>query len=326
MKAASVKGGQTASGTELDMKLKVTGKNVLELGQMIVGNAICAFSVACFALPYNMVVSGVSGIARIVKAGTGVEVAVTVAVLNIAFFIAGAQVLGTKFAASTAVGTFAFPFFLGIFQNLEMLQHLVDDPMLAAVCAGVLDGVGLGLVIRIGGSTGGIDIPSIILNKKLGWKTGTVMSAIDIIIFLIQIPVTDTNGIILGILYALIYSVVMNRIILMSQGGVQILIWSSRIDEINERLLQIGFGTTLFRARGGYLREDKEVICCAASNRTFNQVKRAALSIDSQAFITVTEMNEVSGNGFTMMLADEEYEPVISQRHDGHELSAESGI
>ena len=308
------------------MKLKVTGKNVLELGQMIVGNAICAFSVACFALPYNMVVSGVSGIARIVKAGTGVEVAVTVAVLNIAFFIAGALVLGKKFAASTAVGTFAFPFFLGVFQNLEMLQHLVDDPMLAAVCAGVLDGVGLGLVIRIGGSTGGIDIPSIILNKKLGWKTGTVMSAIDIIIFLIQIPVTDTNGIILGILYALIYSVVMNRIILMSQGGVQILIWSSRIDEINERLLQIGFGTTLFRARGGYLREDKEVICCAASNRTFNQVKRAALSIDSQAFITVTEMNEVSGNGFTMMLADEEYEPVISQRHDGHELSAESGI
>ena len=293
---------------------------------MIVGNAICAFSVACFALPYNMVVSGVSGIARIVKAGTGVEVAVTVAVLNIAFFIAGALVLGKKFAASTAVGTFAFPFFLGVFQNLEMLQHLVDDPMLAAVCAGVLDGVGLGLVIRIGGSTGGIDIPSIILNKKLGWKTGTVMSAIDIIIFLIQIPVTDTNGIILGILYALIYSVVMNRIILMSQGGVQILIWSSRVDEINERLLQIGFGTTLFRARGGYLREDKEVICCAASNRTFNQVKRAALSIDSQAFITVTEMNEVSGNGFTMMLADEEYEPVISQRHDGHELSAEGRI
>ena len=69
---------------------------------MIVGNAICAFSVACFALPYNMVVSGVSGIARIVKAGTGVEVAVTVAVLNIAFFIAGALVLGKKFAASTA--------------------------------------------------------------------------------------------------------------------------------------------------------------------------------------------------------------------------------
>ena len=69
------------------------------------------------------------------------------------------------------------------------------------------------------------------------------------------------------------------------------------------------------------MREDKEVICCAASNRTFHQVKRAALSIDEKAFITVTEMNEVSGNGFTMMLADEEYVPVLSERHDGHSLS-----
>lgn len=304
------------------MKLKITNKAVFELVQMIAGNAICAFSMACFALPYNMVVSGVSGIARIVKAGTGLEIAVTVAVLNIGFFIAGALVLGKKFAASTVIGTFAYPFFLGVFQNIEMLQHLVEDPMLAAVCAGVLDGVGLGMVIRIGGSTGGIDIPSIILNKKLGWKTATVMSAIDIIIFLIQIPVTDTNGIILGILYALIYSVVMNKMILTSQGGVQILIWSPKTDEINEELLKIGFGTTLFRARGGYLREDKEVICCAASNRTFHQVKRAALAIDDKAFITVTEMNEVNGNGFTMMLADEEYVPVVSQRHDGHELSS----
>jgi uncharacterized membrane-anchored protein YitT (DUF2179 family) len=304
------------------MKLKITNKAVFELVQMIAGNAICAFSMACFALPYNMVVSGVSGIARIVKAGTGLEIAVTVAVLNIGFFIAGALVLGKKFAASTVIGTFAYPFFLGVFQNIEMLQHLVEDPMLAAVCAGVLDGVGLGMVIRIGGSTGGIDIPSIILNKKLGWKTATVMSAIDIIIFLIQIPVTDTNGIILGILYALIYSVVMNKMILTSQGGVQILIWSPKTDEINEELLKIGFGTTLFRARGGYLREDKEVICCAASNRTFHQVKRAALAIDDKAFITVTDMNEVNGNGFTMMLADEEYVPVVSQRHDGHELSS----
>ncbi len=301
----------------------INRKSIIEFIQMIAGNAICAFSMACFALPYNMVVSGVSGIARMLKELTGADIAVSVAVINVIFFAAGALILGKKFAASTAIGTFAYPFFLGLFQNIDMLQHLVDDPLLAAICAGILDGFGLGLVIRIGGSTGGIDIPSIILNRKLGWKTGTVMSAIDIMIFLIQIPVTSTNGIILGILYALIYSVVMNRIILMAQGGVQVLIWSSKIPEINEELLKIGFGTTLFRARGGYMRDDKEVICCAASNRTFHQVKRAALAIDDKAFITYTEMNEVNGNGFTMMLADEEYVPVLAQRHDGHQLSSQ---
>ena len=300
--------------------VKITKKTVFELAQMIAGNAVCAAAMACFALPFNMVVGGVSGIGRMVQHYTGVSVSMTVTIINIGLFLIGAAMLGRKFAASIAVGTFAYPFFLGLLENIEALHHLVDDPLLAAICAGVLDGVGLGLVLRIGGSTGGIDVPSLILNRKLGWKIATVMSALDITIFLIQIPITSTNGIILGILYTLVYSFVMNNIILKEQGGVQVMIWSPKTEEINEALLELGFGTTLFKAQGGYLRENRDVICCAASNRTYNRVKRATLSIDPDAFLTITSMNEVNGNGFTMMLADEEYVPDIRQRHDGHEL------
>ena len=303
------------------MKLRNSQKLILEIVQMIAGNAICAFSMACFALPYNMVVSGVSGIGRILKESMGISIPVSVAVINIAFFLMGALILGRKFAASTAIGTFAYPFFLGVFQNIEMLQHLVDDPLLAAICAGVLDGVGLGLVIRIGGSTGGIDIPAIILNKKFSWKTGTVMSAFDIAIFLIQIPVTRANGIILGILYALIYSVVMNRMILMEQGGIQLMIWTDKLPEVNEKLLSLDMGTTLLKARGGYLREEKEVIYCAASSRNLNRIKRAVLDIDERAFITITSMSEVNGNGFTWNFGDEEYQPALKDRVDGRELT-----
>ena len=303
------------------MKLRNSQKLILEIVQMIAGNAICAFSMACFALPYNMVVSGVSGSGRILKESMGISIPVSVAVINIAFFLMGAFILGRKFAASTAIGTFAYPFFLGVFQNIEMLQHLVDDPLLAAICAGVLDGVGLGLVIRIGGSTGGIDIPAIILNKKFSWKTGTVMSAFDIAIFLIQIPVTRANGIILGILYALIYSVVMNRMILMEQGGIQLMIWTDKLPEVNEKLLSLDMGTTLLKARGGYLREEKEVIYCAASSRNLNRIKRAVLDIDERAFITITSMSEVNGNGFTWNFGDEEYQPALKDRVDGRELT-----
>lgn len=302
--------------------MKLNRKTVFELGQMIAGNAICAAAMACFALPFNMVVGGVSGIGRMVQYYTEFSVSLTVTVINIVLFVIGAIMLGKKFAASIAIGTFAFPFFLGLLERMEMLHHLVDDPLLAAICAGVLDGVGLGLVLRIGGSTGGIDVPSIILNRKLGWKIATVMSVMDVTIFLIQIPVTSTNGIILGILYTLVYSFVMNHIILMEQGGVQIMIWSSKTDEVNEALLKLGFGTTLIRGRGGYLRDDKEVIYCAASNRTYNRVKRTTLGIDPEAFITIASVNEVNGNGFTMMLADEEYVPAVSERHDGHGLTA----
>jgi uncharacterized membrane-anchored protein YitT (DUF2179 family) len=263
-----------------------------------------------------MVVSGVSGLGRIVNILTGFSVSAAVAVLNIALFIIGAAVLGKRFAATIALGTFAFPFFMSIFEQMTSLQHLVNEPMLAAICAGVLDGVGLGLVMRLGGSTGGIDVPAMILNRKLGWKLATVMSGIDIAIFLLQIPVTATEGIILGILYALVYGVVMDRMIILEQGGYQIMIWTEKIHEVNEELLKIGFGTSILRGVGGYLREDRDIILCAASNRNFNKVKRAVLSIDPEAFMTITSMNEINGNGFTFNVADE-YISDFSERHDG---------
>lgn len=283
---------------------------------MVLGNAICAFSVTCFALPYNMVVSGVSGLGRIVNILTGFSVSAAVAVLNTALFIIGAAVLGKRFAATIALGTFAFPFFMSIFEQMTSLHHLVNEPMLAAICAGVLDGVGLGLVMRLGGSTGGIDVPAMIMNRKLGWKLATVMSGMDIAIFLLQIPVTATEGIILGILYALVYGVVMDRMIVLEQGGYQIMIWTEKIHEVNEELLMIGFGTSILRGVGGYLREDRDIILCAASNRNFNKVKRAVLSIDPEAFMTITSMNEINGNGFTFNVADE-YISDFKERHDG---------
>ena len=283
---------------------------------MVLGNAICAFSVTCFALPYNMVVSGMSGIGRIINILTGFSVSASVAILNIVLFIIGAVVLGKRFAATIALGTFAFPFFMGIFEQMTSLHHLVNEPMLAAICAGVLDGIGLGLVLRLGGSTGGIDVPAMIMNRKLGWKIATVMAGMDIAIFLMQIPVTETEGIILGILYALVYGVVMDRMIVLEQGGYQILIWTELIHEVNEELLKIGFGTSILRGVGGYLREDRDIILCAASNRNFNKVKRAVLSIDPQAFMTITSVSEVNGNGFTFRV-DDEYEPDLRDRHDG---------
>ena len=294
-----------------------TKKNVFEFAQMVAGNAICAFSVTCFALPYNMVVSGMSGIGRMVNIFTGASVSLVVAALNIALFITGALILGKRFAATIALGTFAFPFFMGIFEQMTSLHHLVNEPMLAAICAGVLDGVGLGLVLRLGGSTGGIDVPAMIMNRKLGWKIPTVMAAIDRTIFIIQIPVTETEGIILGILYALVYSLVMDKMIVLEQGGYQIMIWTEKIHEVNEELLKAGFGTSIIRGVGGYLREDRDIILCAAGSRNFNKVKRTVLAIDSVAFMTITSVNEVNGNGFTYMLADEDYVSALEDRHDG---------
>ena len=286
---------------------------------MVAGNIICAFALGCFALPFNMVVSGMSGIGRIVNYYTGFSVSLVVGVCNVVLFLIGWAVLGHKFAASVAIGTFVYPTFLGIFQSIDTLTHLVDDPLLAAICAGVLNGVGLGLVLRVGGSTGGTDIPAIIANRKLGWKVAPILYISDVVIFIMQIAVTDTNGVILGILYALIYSVVMNKLIVLEQGGVQLMIFTEKVVEVNEKLLSMRFGTTLLNGEGGYMHDAKKVIYCVASSRNLNRIKRAVLSIDDDAFITITSMSEINGNGFTWYFRHEEYEPAMKDRHDMHE-------
>ena len=174
-----------------------TMKTVTDLVQLVLGNAMSACAMACFALPYDMVVAGVTGVGRSAHHFFGFGVTPTVYAINIGLFVIGWILLGKKFAATIVAGTFLFPFFLGLFQNIDALQHLVDDPLMAAICAGIMDGVGIGMVIRMGGSTGGVDVPPIILNRKFGWKVAPVMSALDVCIFIIQIPMTNTNGIIL---------------------------------------------------------------------------------------------------------------------------------
>ncbi len=288
---------------------------------ILIGNAMSALSLACFALPYNMVVSSLSGIGRTMNHLFGWDIPVVVGVVTVILFIAGLIVLGKRFALSVMVGAFSFPLFLALFQNMEELHHLVDDPLLAAIAAGVLDGIGIGIIVRAGGATGGIDIPCIILNKYTGIKVGTAMAVTDILIYMMQLPFTSTNGVILGILYAGIYSIIMNQIAVLGQGGVQLLVVSSKYLEISEELLHQGFGTSIIPITSGYLQEEKHILMCVSSTRYCGTVKRTVLEMDPQAFITMTNVNEVNGNGFTTIFSDQDYVEDVKQRSAGAPLA-----
>ena len=302
------------------MRMSTTKKTILNVAQILIGDALSAFAVACFALPYKMVVSGITGIGSTANYYAGFNISMTVLVINIGLFVLGFALLGKKFAATIVVGSFSFPVFLAFFEKMTMLHHLVNDPLLAAICAGILDGIGLGLIIRTGGSSGGIDVPPIILNRKLGWKIAPMMYMIDLAIFLIQLPFTSTNGIILGILYAIIYAVVMNKILVLDQGGAQIMIFSRENHKINEHLLKLGYGTTLIHTTSGYLRDEQEVVYCVVGSRNINRIKRETLGIDNKAFITISNVSEVNGNGFTLLLGDEDYNPDPEVRQDGGDI------
>ena len=146
-------------------------KKIIEIIIIVIGNAILAFGICGFITPHGIIVGGASGIGLIVKQITGIPLSLVVYAINIIMFIIGYFYLGKAFAAKTLLSTLIFPTFLTLFENMPSVTHLTSDLLLSSVYAGIFVGGGLGLVLRLGASTGGMDIPPLVLNKKTGIST-----------------------------------------------------------------------------------------------------------------------------------------------------------
>ena len=253
-----------------------------------------------FVLPYDLLAPGVTGLGRLGEIYFQLPVAMTVGVFNIALLLLGLAVLGWRFAASIVLGSLSFPVFLGVFEALPQLSGLVEDPLYAALCAGAIEGVGLGLIIRAGGSSGGSDVVPIILNRKFKLPIAPVLYSIDTAVIALQLPEANLEAVVLSALYAALYTVVMNYVLTLGTGSAQVFIFSERYEEINSRLLALDHGTTLLCGETGYFRRDCRLIVCVAHLRYLNEVKRVVMSVDPEAFMTVGSVRDVSGRGFTL--------------------------
>ena len=135
---------------------------------MILGNAVLALGTAAFVVPNGLISGGVTGIGLILEHFFGLPVDVGVFVGDAVLFLLGAAVMGKAFAATIILSTIVYPTFFSLFGKIPFLTSLTDDKLMAAIYAGLLMGAGIGLVIKVGGSTGGMDIPPIILHKLFG--------------------------------------------------------------------------------------------------------------------------------------------------------------
>ncbi len=268
---------------------------------VLLGNTIYAFGVVAFILPLELITGGTTGIGLIIEHYFGMPLEIFTAIFNVSMFIVAWFVLGASFAVTTIVSTVYYPIILGVLQKVESIQHLTQDRMLATVCAGLLIGLGIGIVVHAGASTGGMDIPPLVCNKKLGLPVGVGLYLFDFAILIGQISFRDNERTIYGILLVLIYSVVVDKVLITGKRKVEVKIISEHHEEINEAIHRlIDRGTTFYVIETGFLRKDTKALMTVVSNRQLVKLNHIVMDIDPKAFVVINEAKEVMGKGFSM--------------------------
>lgn len=275
--------------------------NIRHLFLILLGNTIYTLGVAAFLLPNGLITGGTTGLGIAMEHYFGVDISMFVLFFNVFMFLLGFFVLGKKFALTTLVSTFYYPLILGVFERIPELQNITTDKMLATICTGVMVGVGIGVVIRAGASTGGMDIPPLVLNKKFGIPVSVSLYVFDFSILLIQMLFTSKEDCIYGILLVLIYTVVLDKTLFVGTKKTEVKIVSDHYEDITEMIqTKLDRGVTLLCAQTGYLKKDQKMVVTVISNRELAILKQEIEQIDPQAFIIVGFVNEVRGRGFSL--------------------------
>lgn len=275
-------------------------KTVLNIIGILIGTSIAAFGVVAFILPSGIIIGSSTGIARIFFYYAGIPVSYTVTAVNGILFAFGACMLGRKFAASTLIGTFSYPMFMNLFEHMDFLQGLSVDPLLSMIYGGLLAGGGMGIVIRMGASTGGTDIVAIVLNRKCNIPLAPPMYLLDCLILMTQVIFAErADQVLLGILVTMLYSVTAGKVAVAGNSALQLIIVSEKASKIRTRLADLIVGSTVFYGETGYLQRKQDTLLCVIPSHELNQIQKEILRIDSQAFLTISSVKEVKGRGYT---------------------------
>lgn len=276
---------------------------------ILLGAAIFSFGLVHFNIQNELAEGGFTGITLILLFVFNWDPALMNLILNIPMFIIGWKLLGKKVFIYTVIGTVAVSVFLKIFMKYQIDIHLKGDMFLVALFAGVFIGIGLGIIFRYGGTTGGVDIIARLAQKYLGWSMGKTMFLFDAFVILLSwITYLDHRS----MMYTLVALFVGARVIDFVQDGAYsargAFIISERQDEIASKITaDLGRGVTVFKGYGHFTKTDREILYCVVGRTEIMRLKNIITAIDPHAFVSLTEVNDVMGEGFTL---DEQKRPI----------------
>ncbi|KGR85547.1 membrane protein [Ureibacillus massiliensis 4400831 = CIP 108448 = CCUG 49529] len=273
---------------------------IREIIGIILGSAIFSFGFVHFNMQNGLGEGGFSGITLILYFTLNWDPSLWNLILNIPMFILGWKLLGYKQLIYTLIGTISVSIFLRVFQEYQFEVHLQNDLLLASLFAGVFVGIGLGIIFRCGGTTGGVDIIARLSHKYIGWTMGKTMFIFDAFVLLASwATFLDERS----MMYTLVAVFVGTRVIDFVQEGAYsakaALIISSNPDEIADVISnKMERGITVFHGYGHYTKQSKDVLYCIVGRNEIVRLKSIVRSIDPKAFVSITEVKDVTGEGF----------------------------
>lgn len=284
-------------------------QHIRNLFFVIVGSALMSFGLVYFNMENSLADGGFTGVTLILFYAFNLNPAISNLVLNIPLFFIGWKLLGRTTFIYTIVGTVAVSVFLDLFQRFQLVYiPLHDDLTLAALFAGAFIGVGLGLVFRYGGTTGGVDIIAKLCLRYFGWSIGRTMFVFDACVIATSLLYINYRE----VMYTLVLVFIAARVIDFIQEGAYsakaAFIISEQIPDISEAILrEMGRGATSLKGTGSFTGSEKDVLYCVVARNELARFKNLVQRIDPHAFVTISNVTDVSGEGFTL---DENKQPL----------------
>ncbi|MCU9599815.1 YitT family protein [Pallidibacillus thermolactis] len=281
------------------MSQNIKVKNIFVI---LIGTSIFSFGLVHFNMENNLAEGGFTGITLLLYFLFKSNPSISNLILNVPIFFIGWKVLGRAAFIYTVIGSISLSFFLEVFQRYKIEIPLGNDMLLISIIAGIFIGFGLGIVFRAGGTTGGSDIVARLVNKFFGLPMGKTMFLFDAAVITLSLLtyLTLQQGI-----YTLIAVFIGAKIIDFIQEGAYsgrgAIIISKHYEKIAKQIMiELDRGITILDGEGFFTQEKKKVLYCVVGKRQINQVKRIALTIDPYAFVSITHVHEVIGEGFTL--------------------------
>lgn len=265
-----------------------------------------------FLVPNDVIDGGITGISIMVSELTHLPLGLFIFLLNIPFLFIGFKQIGKTFAFSTLYG-------IAVMSITTQLLHHVDafteEKPLAVLFGGIILGAGVGLAIRFGGSLDGTEIVAILASKKFGMPVGQIIMIVNVFIFILAGFVFEWNSAMYSMVTYYLATKVMDIVVEGIEESKSVTIISSAYEEIAETIMtRLGRSTTYIQARGGYSREETQMVYCVVSRLEVAKLKAIVHDIDTSAFIAIENVADVQGGGFTKRVSTKRVKACLAQR------------